>query len=459
MSDLSLRQRFAAWLMGLSHEQFAAVTAKPIRDDADGHSEGFMELGQRGVYDQPAAVAQKFYLDALEAWRENPQVKRIVDVVTDFVLGDGIRVSSTIESLNTFIDKFTNHRKNREYLVELERPVDELTRAGDLFVLLWLNRVDGMSYVRLIPKEQILQIDTADNDPDEEIAYWQRPMGIGEQPRKWMGAFHPEAAQSDHIMLHYAINRPVGAQFGTSDLSTLLQWIQTYVQTLNGRAKLHWAMRLFYWIVTVPKSAMAEARKRYATPPAAGSVIVAEQGEEWTAVTPNIGGADASHDLEALRHMIYAGTGFPAIWLGESGTSNLSEAREMRSPAERHLKRRQNYVSWMLQDIAFHAYRRAAEIGKQPALKSDDYDKLFMVQVTEVSREDNVALAQAGEHLSSSMKDLRESLQGMPVSVAKKLAGLWFKFIGEPLENDELQSLVDDFFAKAMEEEDAESDA
>lgn len=455
MSNLSLRQRFTAWLMGLSHEQFASIVETPIKDNTPG-----FYGANRGLYDRPAGEAQKLYLETLEAWRENPQIKRIVDTVTDFVLGDGIRISSPVKSLDDFINRFVNHRKNREYMVELERTVEELTRAGDVFPLLWRNPADGMSYLRLVPKEQIQEIETLDNDPDEQIAYISRPTELGEEPKRWIGVHNKkEASKSDHIMLHYAINRPVGAQFGDSDLATILHWIQTYAQTLNGRAKLHWSMRLFYWIVKVPKNLVNQKRQQYAAPPPSGSIIVTDNTEEWQPVTPNLHGADAGHDLEALRHMIYAGTSFPALWLGESGSSNLAEAKEARGPAERHLKRRQNYVIWLLQDIIFHAYQRAVELGKEPSLPHEDYDQLFTVQVTEVSREDNNALAQAGASLSKSMLDLRQSLNGLPIELIKKFTGLWFKFIGEPLEDDELSKLVNAFFAKVLADQEAQESA
>ncbi|MCB0033254.1 MAG: hypothetical protein KDE51_04520 [Anaerolineales bacterium] len=451
---LSLRQKFAAWLMGISHEQFANVTAKPIKDTSPQDAgEGFVRLKERSIYDRPLGEARQFYLDALTAWRESPQAKRAVDVVTDYVLGDGIELSSEIKSLDTFITAFMGHRKNNKYLGQLERMVDELTRAGDIFPILWRNPADGMSYLRMVPKEQIEEIEKVENDPDEELAYLGRRIHVGEiQPKRWVSATNKEEApEANGVMLHYPINQPVGADFGESDLSTVLKWMQRYGKTLQGRARLHWAARMFYWIVKVPKQILQATRDKYATPPPEGSIVVADQQEEWDAVTPDLKGADASHDLSALRHMIYAGLGFPAIWMGESGSSNLAEAREMRSPAERHLQRRQNYVVWMLCDICFHAYNRAREVNqsKYPELPSENYEELFSVQVTEVSREDNSALADAGQKLSKAISDLINSLpRDMPVFV-KLILGFFFKFIGEPQDEKRLDELVTEYEAAA----------
>ena len=58
--------------------------------------------------------------------------------------------------------------------LRLEAMSDELARAGDLFVLLFRNDQDGMSYLRFVTKDRITQIDTAENDWENELIYYEQ---------------------------------------------------------------------------------------------------------------------------------------------------------------------------------------------------------------------------------------------------------------------------------------------
>jgi hypothetical protein len=125
-------------------------------------------------HDYDAARLQELYLDALAAWRKNPIAWRIIAITTDYVVGDAIRISSPLRRMERFIREFWNHPKNHMDL-RLESMSDELARAGDLFVLLFRNDQDGMSYIRFVTKDQILAIETADNDWETELSYTQAP--------------------------------------------------------------------------------------------------------------------------------------------------------------------------------------------------------------------------------------------------------------------------------------------
>jgi hypothetical protein len=99
-------------------------------------------------------------------------------------------VSSRNQRLNRFIREFWNHPKNRMAL-RLESMCDELSRAGDLFVLLFRNPQDGLSYIRFVTKDRIQRIISADNDWETELAYYE-VQEIGD-PKVWLSPDHPEA--------------------------------------------------------------------------------------------------------------------------------------------------------------------------------------------------------------------------------------------------------------------------
>jgi hypothetical protein len=142
---MNLRELIADRLFGdLIHSRVAQ--AVKVVDDR-----WWRELGRAAAPQDRAWHEMRGELDqALEAWHDNPLAFRIVALTTDFVVGQGLRVRSTVPWVEEFLQCFWEHRQNRLPL-RLYRWCDELTRAGELFLVLSTNPADGMSYVRELP--------------------------------------------------------------------------------------------------------------------------------------------------------------------------------------------------------------------------------------------------------------------------------------------------------------------
>lgn len=384
---------------------------------------------------------QSLYEDALTAFRKNPIAWRIIQTTTNYILGDRIVVSAKRRDLSKFIEAFWNHPKNQLDL-RLAGMSDELARAGDLFVVLFRNPMDGMSYIRFITKDRIIKIESAPNDWENELIYYE-VQDFGE-PKPWYSPNHPASSEQDAIMLHYAVNRPIGALLGESDLATMLPWLQRYSRMLEDRVRLHWAVRAFLWIVTVPTNQVQVKAEQYRTPPESGSIIVKDEAEKWEAVAPNLNASDAQHDLRAVRGMVDAGSGYPPHWRGESSEANLATATAMQSPTERHLVRRQRYFLFMLQDILYQSYKRAAEIGKARPFTETDYSNLFVVAAPDVSRSDNRELSQAAAQLASAFASLGAQLGGQSPAYTRLALDLVTRFAGEPQSEELLNTILEE---------------
>jgi hypothetical protein len=427
-------QRLEQFFTNLA-ERFGSISVR-----VDDSSKGWTALSSQ-PNDRDWSTAAQLYRDALEATRKNPLAKAILDITTDFVIGDGITISSSHGRLQKFIDRFWNHPQNR-IDQRLQAMSDELTRAGDLFVALFRNPADGMSYVRFVTKEQIAEIITAENDWERELEYHQvtdDPLN----PTIWLSPQHPNAAESDAIMLHYSINRPIGASIGEGDLDTIIPWLLRYSRMLEDRVRMHWAVRSFLWFVTVPTNKVEAKKAEYSRPPEAGSIVVKDDAEDWQVQSSTLHASDAQHDLQAVRHMIDA-VGYPPHWRGEGGDANLATASAMQLRPERHLRRRQNYLVFILQDIIYQSFLRAAEIGAQEATRPrQPFHKLFTANVSDISRSDNESLANAADTLASAFQKTFEWIDpAQSVTMAKLALRLLFKFAGEPQDDDVLNTIL-----------------
>lgn len=431
----TFRQRIAQLIAGPSsivQQKLASVSAQVDE------SPGWTSLTGR-PHDYDPSRVQEIYADALEAWRKNPIAWRIISITTDYVVGDKFTISSPKRALNKFIEEFWNHPKNR-FDLRLHPMCDELSRAGDLFALLFRNPQDGMSYIRFVTKDRIQKIETAENDWETEHAYYET-QDVGE-PKKWLSPTHPGAPESDSVMLHYAINRPVGALLGESDLVTMIPWLLRYSRMLEDRVRLHWAVRAFLWMVTVPTNKVQAKREQYRTPPEAGSIIVKDDTEKWEVQTPLLRGADARYDMQAVRTMIDAGSGFPPHWRGDAGDISLATAQAMQGPTERHLKRRQRYFIYILHDILFHAYQRAVQIGRARRISGQNYNQLFATHLPDISRWDNEALARAARDVSQAFYTLTSQLAALPPALAHEAIRMTFKFAGEPVSEELITTIM-----------------
>jgi hypothetical protein len=398
-----------------------------------------------GSADRGAGERQRLYADALQAWRENPYAKRIIDLITDYTVGDGLTPLAPGE-MGRFIDTFWHHPQNRLDL-RLPELVDELSRAGDLFLALFRNPADGMSYVRAVPKSEIVEIVTADNDWEREVAYvvTSDELRTTSEERAselvtrhsslvtgklFLSPHHPDAAAAEAIMVHYSINRPVGALLGESELAAVLPWLRHYSRMLEDRVRLNWAARAFLWFVNVPSGRVPEKAEQYAAPPEPGSIVVHDDGEQWSMQAPNLHGLDARHDLRALRQAIAAGSGQPPHWHGDGGELNRAVAQAMQDPALRRLRRRQQHARHMVVDLCHTAYSRAYELGR--ARRRPD-DSLIRVDLPDISREDNESLARSAERLTAAFGQLAGALPGWSPTLAGQMLSMIFKFAGEPV--------------------------
>ena len=453
---MALRRRLGLPLFPRLRQRLARLVAGSMTVTV-GDGPGWGQLSSR-PHERQWGEIQELYADTLEAWRKNPLAKRAVDVTADFVIGDGIRISSSFDPLQKYIEAFWNHRKN-QMGNRLQVMCNELSLAGDLFPVLFTNPFDGLSYVRFVTKDRIVGIETARNDWETEIAFTEMPRwqlaGVGMaqpddgdlEPILWKGVDHPGAGPGEGVMLHYAVNRPLGALMGEGDLSTMVPWLLRYSRMLEDRVRLNAAVRSFLWFVTVRSDLVEKIRNRYSSPPEPGSVVVKDEAEEWDVLTPDLRGSDAQHDLEAVRRMVYTGSGFPPHWFGEPG-SNLAEARAMQNPAERHLLRRQEYFVYVLQDLLYQGYRRAQEVvSGLPELPSANYNELFAPAVPDVSREDNADLANAAETLTKAWRNLIFDQEPQSRTLTETLLTHFFRFMGEPQEASKISQMVDEIFA------------
>lgn len=389
-----------------------------------------LERRDRLDYDREEVLRQ-----ALEAWRVNPLARRIVELTSQYVVGGGISLGSLHPGVHKFLDAWWNHPFNR-MPVRVFELCDELTRAGELFLLVSTDAA-GMSYVRAIPAGEISAVETAQNDTEQELSYKQRSGGVGDETT-WP-AYDPRDDSTDEqgrfktVMLHYAINRPAGAVRGESDLAPLLRWLARYSAWLEDRARLNRFRQTFLFVVRARFASESERQARQAAlniaPPPPGSILVTDPSEEWSVLNPELDSADAAADGLALKKMIASGSGLPLHFLAEPESATRTTAESAGGPTFRRFEQRQVFFLWLLRDLAHMVVRRRAMVQREVDAPAD-----IQVRGADISGRDNASLSVSAATIAGAMKDLRD--RGLIDDA--ELLRIVYKFAGEVVDVEDL---------------------
>ncbi len=137
--------------------------------------------------------------------------------------------------------------------------------------------------------------------------------------------------------------------------------------------------------------------------------------------------------------MIDAGSGMPPHWRGEAHDVSLATAQAMEHSASRHLRRRQLYTQYMVQDLTHHAYTRAAQLGRVRAKPNRD---AITVDMTDIDRVDNRDLATASHTIAQALETAARTTATSRSDTLRRLAlRLIMRFGGETLDEDTLETI------------------
>jgi len=357
--------------------------------------------------------------DALDAWRSNPLARRIVELTSQYVVGGGLGIEAKHERTHRFLQAWWGHRLNRMSMRAFDL-CDELTRTGNIFLIVSTDP-GGMSYLRALPSADVIEIETASNDVEQELVVWERsrmdgteisgPDGIVGHPwtvyNEQTDSLNTDSQPFAPVVLHYAVNRPVGAKWGESDLGPLLKWLARYSAWLEDRARLNRYRQSFLYVVKAAFTSQAERLARQAelnaNPPNPGSILVADQSEEWSVLNPDLSSFEAAEDGLALKKMIAVGSGNPLHFLAEPESATRTTAEAAGGPTYRHYEQRQQFFLWMVEDIARVALNRRAQVDRHIAPETQ-----ITVKGSDISARDNAALATAATTVVAAFSALRD---------------------------------------------------
>lgn len=380
----------------------------------------------RYTYDRSDILEQ-----SLKAWRINPLARRIVELTSQYVVGGGLTINCKDAKASGFFGEFWNHRLNR-MPVRVSEMCDELTRTGNLFVILTTDAA-GMSYVRLLPASHIDEIISKPNDVEQPLLFKVKAdlENLSPEPLPAYDPLNDDPTKA--VVLQYAINRPAGAQWGEPDLAPLLVWLSRYSNWLQDRARLNRYRNAFLYIVQAKFASEAQRVQRQnalnANPPKPGSILVADDTESWKVIHPRLDSSNAEKDGLALKKMIAGGCGLPLHFLAEPESATRTTADAAGGPTFRRFEQRQQYFLWMIEDILRVVLNRRAMVDGKINKEVD-----LAVTGADISSRDNLSLSQAAYYMVEVLANLRDR----SLVSNDEFLRVIYRFFGETVDADEM---------------------
>lgn len=339
-------------------------------------------------------VQQRMQELALYLYDKNPLAKRGLELVRDFVVGEGFTVSSKDKPTQKVIDAvWGDGRNNMDQRISTFAL--ELGLYGEQCFAAFVHTTSGhVRYVSIDPRS-IGGIKTRPGHPDEAMAVkvvgptgsedqWIKVISLDDEGR-WNGAEPGETFQVSETQsmayysppglegtdtylagcLYFAINKTSGATRGRSDLLSIMDFVDLYDKLVFDEAERMSFLRAFIYDVTIKNADGPELQKRAMNepPPKPGTVKWHNENEEWKALSPELNAQDGATTADLVLSLIATGLGVPKTWLNGSMDVNLATATAMDGPGLKRVKTRQAFIVSCIRTMVEFALDSAVRHG------------------------------------------------------------------------------------------------
>jgi hypothetical protein len=330
-----------------------------------------------------------------------PFGKRIVEVISDYVVGEGFTPAAKDERVQEVIDRFWEDEINN-VARNMRDWCDELTTFGELALPVTVNPVDGFVRIGYADPQLLYSVEygtmSAGNNVPQLTSF---PVAVHlRQALYSTGDLRlalirtDEDPQSETFgqlngqCFYWAINKAKGASRGLSELFALADWIDVFDQMMFDFADKVRFLNAFVWDYTVKgaddKAVDAWQKKITRQPPRQGGVQVHNEQVEIKAQTPTLQGADMSQAIRAVKLYGLGGVGLPAWFFADPVDANRSTADEMTGPTGKKLTERQNQLKGVVLQVLAFVVQQAIYHGVLP----EDVDPTVTLQVPDLMIKD-----------------------------------------------------------------------
>jgi hypothetical protein len=329
-----------------------------------------------------------------------PFGKRIVEVITSYVVGEGFKPAAAEVAVQEVVTEFWNDQVNNIDQA-LKDYCDELTTFGELCLVTAVNPVSGKVRLGYIDPLQLDSVEygTIETASGQQqilipVAVWlkrKQTETVGQRLEIVRADEDPNSETFGQLKgdcFYFAINKAKGASRGLSELFSLADWIDVFDQMMFDFADRVRFLNAFVWHYTIngaDEKKLEEWQKKVTkNPPRQGSVQVTNENVKIEAQTPSFQGADMSEATRSIKLYGLGGAGLPAWFFADPVDSNRSTADEMTGPTGKKLTDRQNNLKSALMQVLTFVVQQSIYHGVLP----EGIDTTLSLQVPDLMIKD-----------------------------------------------------------------------
>jgi hypothetical protein len=344
-----------------------------------------------------------------------PFGKRIVEIITSYVVGKGVRFTAKEPAVQEVLKNFWDDPVNKMDATTREW-CDELTTFGELCIPLAVNEVAGTVRLGYVDPMNIDTIQFSEMKSKGGMIGITLPYAV--HLRKEVGEAvappvplvrtiddpaDPRYGQMDGECFYFAINKAKSASRGFSELFSLADWIDVFDQMIFDFADKARFLNSYVWHYTLEggdDKKVAELKDKLTkNPPRQGGVQVTNEKVKIEAQTPQFHGADMAEGARMVKLYGLGGAGLPAWFFADPVDANRSTAQEMQGPTGKKIEDRQNHLGECLQQVLNFVLDKAITAGVLP----ESIDRTFQLEFPELAVRDLVNGATTLQSVSTSL--------------------------------------------------------
>lgn len=347
--------------------------------------------------DRAEALKQGFDL-----WKYDPLGGAIVNLVSYFTFGRGLRIQASDPVAEKVLRKFwAKNALDRKSKTLCEEGV----AFGENFVKLVVHREDvehpnnpkrklwrkGQVEIVPIAPEIVTRVDhnpvNVDDVNEYHLTYKGEEKGgrreVVEEKLAPLDKFDPD--EHDAAILHLKFNAASNELFGLSDLLRIKEWLDNYKDFLRDSVLINRLYRSPCYDITIKDADEKEIRRaiRRYEGWTIGSNPVHNDRETWKVL--EFAGANVSQEASrrALLLIVAAGSGLPEHYFADGSSSNKATAKAMELPSIKKFEDRQESYRWFWERVFRFVLDMADQLGDVGGLepKTDfEGDSTWQVQ-------------------------------------------------------------------------------
>lgn len=329
-----------------------------------------------------------------------PFGKRIVEILSDYTLGKGVRVTAKDPRVQDVIDAFWNDEVN-DMDANIESWCNEQTIFGELCIPIAVNPISGAVRVGYIDPMnidtiQFAEMATADGTASINVPFAVRlRREVGEVLQKAMLIIRrvedlemETYGRLDGECFYWALNKAKSASRGFSELFALADWIDLFDQMIFDYGDKVRFLNSFVWhyiIEGADAKLVAEFKDKVTKdPPKQGGVMVTNERVKIQAQTPDFKGQDMAEGASMVKKYGLGGAGMSNFLFGDGDDTNRAAALEMNAPFVKKIQKRQNLLSRCIKAVLDFVLDCAQRAGVLPA----GIDLSYSIEFPEIAVKD-----------------------------------------------------------------------